>query len=186
MFRFARLFLVVCLLAAGCSQRPAPAFTPLVSGTVVSTPRLDSTRSDLPTQTSAAPTIPPLSNAPTESSIRASPTPDCDNGLQYVADLTVPDGALIARGSTIDKRWQVKNTGTCNWDERYKLELLAGTELGLPKDQSLAPARAGVEIVIRLMLTAPFTPGVYTSAWQAFDPLGSPFGDVIYIEFQVN
>jgi hypothetical protein len=147
---------------------------------------LDTPIAVLATPIIASPTVPLPSNAPTDGSIKPSPTPDCDDGLQYIADLTVPDGALIARGSSIDKRWQVKNTGTCNWDERYRLVLIAGVELGLPKDQSLAPARAGAEIVIRLLLTAPFTPGVYTSAWQAFDPLGNPFGDVIYIEFQVN
>jgi hypothetical protein len=123
---------------------------------------------------------------PTEDSLNPSPTPDCTDGLEFVADLTVPDGALIARGAQVDKRWQVKNSGSCNWDSRYRMVLIAGSELGLPKEQALYPARAGTEAVIRMLFDAPFSPGVYTSAWQAFDPTGEPFGQVIYVEFQVN
>jgi hypothetical protein len=123
---------------------------------------------------------------PTPVSLKASPTPDCTNGMQFVTDLTVPDGALVARGAQIDKRWQVKNTGTCNWDQRYSLVLIAGTELRLANKQALYPARSGTEAVIRMLLTSPMSPGVYTSAWQAFNPDGEPFGDVIYVQFQVN
>jgi hypothetical protein len=115
-----------------------------------------------------------------------SPTPDCSDGLEFVADLTVPDGTNIARGVEVDKRWQVKNTGSCNWNSRYSLVLVAGPELGLPLEQALYPARAGAEALIRLLLTSPVIPGLYISAWQAKDPSGEPFGDVIYVEFQVN
>ncbi len=118
--------------------------------------------------------------------VKPSPTPDCSDGLEFVSDLTVPDGTMIARGAAVDKRWQVKNIGTCNWDERYKLVLVQGPELGLPVEQALFPARAGKEGLIRMLLIAPIGPGVYTSAWQAFNPKGEPFGDVIYIKFQVN
>jgi hypothetical protein len=124
---------------------------------------------------------------PTEvAQVRASPTLDCLDSLGFVADLTVPDGTQIARGVEVDKRWQVKNTGTCNWDSRYRLILVAGSELGLPREQALVPARAGAESVIRLLLISPVVPGLYTSAWQARNPVGELFGDVIYIEIQVN
>ncbi len=127
------------------------------------------------------PTQPPAVQTP-----RPTPTIACGDNLTFVADLTVPDGSYIARLSDVDKRWQVRNTGTCNWDERYRLVLIAGPELGQPKEQALYPARAGAEALIRLVLKAPDTPGVYTSAWQAFNPAGEPFGEVIYVEFQVN
>lgn len=123
---------------------------------------------------------------PPSVSLKPSPTPDCTDGLLFITDLTVPDGTLIARGAQFDKRWQVKNTGSCNWDQRYALVLIAGTELGLDRKQALYPARSGTETVIRMMLTSPVSPGVYTSAWQAFSPDGDPFGDVIYVQFQVN
>lgn len=131
-------------------------------------------------------TVPAAVGLTLATNVRSTPTLDCVNGLQFVADLTVPDGALIARGAQVDKRWQVKNSGTCNWDQRYALVLIAGTELGMPEKQALNPARSGSEAVIRMVLTSPMSPGIYTSAWQAFGPDGEPFGDVIYVQFQVN
>ncbi len=53
-----------------------------------------------------------------EEAARPSTTPVCEDNLKFVADLTVPDGTIVARGALIDKRWQVENNGSCNWDER--------------------------------------------------------------------
>lgn len=58
--------------------------------------------------------------------------------------------------------------------------------MGLPTEQALYPARAGSNLVIRMLLTAPEEPGIYRSAWQAVDPQGEAFGDIIYVEIQVN
>lgn len=131
-------------------------------------------------------TVPTTVGTSTAISARPTSTLDCINALQFVTDLTIPDGALIARGAQVDKRWQIKNTGTCNWDRRYSLVLISGTELGIAKKQALNPARSGSQAVIRMILTAPMSPGIYTSVWQAFGPDGEPFGDVIYLQIQVN
>jgi len=143
-------------------------------------------------QPAASPTGIPATITPqvirtnTQSVVKPTSTLTCVNNLEYISDLTVPDGSLIARGAEIDKRWQVKNSGTCNWDSGYRLVLIAGSELGMPKEQALFPARAGREAVIRMLLKAPFEPGIYTSAWQAVSPSDVPFGEVIYIDIQVN
>jgi hypothetical protein len=89
---------------------------------------------------------------------------------------------VVSPGSSIDKRWRVQNSGSCNWDARYRLRRISGPELGLAADQALFPARSGTQAVIRLQLTAPNEPGAYRSAWQAVDPLGEPFGDPIFVE----
>ncbi len=114
-----------------------------------------------------------------------TPTVDCQADLRFISDVTVPDGTAVSPGQVIDKRWQVKNTGTCNWDERYRLQLVAGQELGAPKAQALVPALSGVKAIIRIVFTAPPDLGTYRSAWQAFDPQGEPFGDPIYIDILV-
>ena len=72
----------------------------------------------------------------------------------------------------LDKRWEVENSGTCNWDERYRLQLIAGPEMGAPPEQALYPARSGTQAVIRIVFTAPAEPGTYRSAWQAYNPAG--------------
>lgn len=119
----------------------------------------------------------------------ASPSPtleNCANDLKYLADLTVPDGEIVNAGEKIDKQWLVRNSGTCNWDERYRLKLVGGfPPLGAEITQLLFPARAGSEVTIQIFFVAPPSSGVYRSAWQAYDPDGLPFGETIYIEINV-
>ncbi len=85
----------------------------------------------------------------------------------------------------MDKRWEVKNSGTCNWGAGYTLRLIAGDILGSNPEQALYPARSGTNLVIRILFQSPLEPGNYNSAWQAFSPDDNPFGDPIFIKFQV-
>ncbi len=170
--------------AAGCAGRVRP--TPQDSSTTRITTSISPARTQQPAVTAVSAITPTATREIVETPAKPSPTPDCSDGLTFVADLTVPDGTLIGRGVQVDKRWQVQNSGTCSWDSSYRLVLVAGPELGLPVEQALYPARAGSEAVIRMLLTAPVSPGVYTSAWQARDPNGEPFGEIIYVEIQVN
>lgn len=175
----------LCLFLFGCSSQPV--------ATVLPTPALTQ---NLPAITAAASPAAKATltlafpSTPTAESVQASgrpsATPSCSNGLLFVADLTVPDGTIIARGAEVDKRWEVKNSGTCNWDQDYRLKLISGIEMGLPIEQALYPARGGSNLVIRMLLKTPGEPGVYRSAWQAIDPQGEVFGDIIYVDIQVN
>jgi hypothetical protein len=113
-------------------------------------------------------------------------TPTCTDDLIFLEDITLPDGAAVKPGQSLDKRWLVENSGTCNWDERYHLKFASGAELGAPIDQALFPARSGAKATLRIVFTAPAEPGTYQSAWQAYDPLGQPFGDPIYLQVVVS
>jgi hypothetical protein len=136
-------------------------------------------------QLPAATGSPAVSADPTDLP-QTSPTPACTAGLTFVSDLTIPDGTIVAPGETLDKRWQVENSGTCNWDSGFSLRLVAGPDLGAPVEQGLFPARSGTGTRIRILFTAPQEPGTYRSEWQAFDPAGNPFGDSFYIEIAVS
>jgi len=109
----------------------------------------------------------------------------CINNLQFIEDLTVPDGSQVIAGSQIDKRWQIENTGTCHWNNAYRLHLLDGVALGAPEAQGLFPAKAGSVIILRILFEAPMEPGLYHSAWQAVSPTGDLFGDPIFMDIQV-
>jgi len=106
---------------------------------------------------------------------------NCENSLTFISDLTIPDGTVVAGGSTLDKRWEVDNTGTCNWGEGYQLRFIGGDEMGTIAAQDIVPARSGTRMTIEIIFTAPAEAGTYRSAWQAYDPGGNPFGDPIYI-----
>jgi len=129
---------------------------------------------------SATPTQFPRTELPLPST-----TPDCEDALRFLEDLTIPDGSRMIAGNPVDKRWRVENAGSCNWDGGYRLRLLGGIAMGVPVEQALYPARAGAQAVIRILFTAPAKPGTYRSAWQAVNPAGEAFGDPFYIEIQV-
>jgi hypothetical protein len=147
------------------------------------TPYLPPT-SDLPA-TPLVVRLPPTATGAVDG-LRASATPTCQPGLTFQEDLTIPDGTLVSPGEALDKRWLVENSGSCNWDEQYRLKWSAGPDLGAPREQALFPARSGTSATIRIQFVAPAEPGIYRSAWQAHDPAGEPFGDPIYIEIVVR
>lgn len=110
---------------------------------------------------------------------------DCTKVLSYIEDLSIPDGTFESAGSSLDKKWHVRNNGTCNWDGSYSLRLISGDTLGAANPQALVPARSGTEATIEIIFTAPSDPGTYSSTWQAYDGDGQPFGDTLYITFNV-
>jgi len=146
-----------------------------------------------PAKITAEPFIPPApvieasqpTNNPVDAPSQASSPADCSNNLTYLQDLTIPDGTQVEAGASIDKRWEVQNSGSCSWDSGYTLRLVAGSNLGAPDQQPLYPARPGAKAVIQVTFTAPSDSDTYSSSWQAFDPQGQAFGDLIFIEIVV-
>jgi hypothetical protein len=158
----------VLILLVGCGE------TTLSKPTTTS--RYSSTNTpELPTFTPGA-TQPPL---PTQ-------TPACTDNLTFVDDATIPDGTIVAPGSSLDKQWLVQNSGTCNWDTRYRLRLVSDEALGASLEQALFPARAGTQANLRILFIAPQEAGEYVSEWQAFDANGIPFGESFYIKIEVQ
>lgn len=109
----------------------------------------------------------------------------CTDDLTFIRDITYPDGSSLLPGKVIEKRWQVQNSGTCDWGAGYTLHMVTGESMGVPDPQPLEPARAGSQAVIEMNFTAPDEPGLYRSVWQAVNPAGEPFGDCFYLEMVV-
>lgn len=131
-------------------------------------------------------TVTPLSvstpTSPVALKTHPTSTPQCNNNLRFLEDLTIADGTIVPPKEKLDKRWSVENNGTCNWDQTYSLRLIGGPDLGSLQEQSLYPARSGTTATLRIRFEAPQEPGTYRSAWQAHGPDGQPFGDPIFIE----
>ncbi len=138
------------------------------------------------TQGFIAPTV-AASEAVIQVSGNLTPTAstDCTNVLSFDKDITIPDGTEVSPGQALDKRWQVRNNGTCDWTAQYTIKLIAGQALGGPDSQGLFPARSGSLAIITMSLTAPTEEGTFRSAWQTFNPDGEAFGDPFYIEIVV-
>ena len=168
--------LLILISASACS--PISTETPFIPPTapaqlIEPTLIINPTQNVVVVQTTPLPTI----VIPTATTNPA----DCINNLKFINDVTIPDNTSITYGATIDKQWLVQNTGTCNWNVDYRLRHVGGAALGAPEEIALYPARSGTQATIQITFTAPFTDGEYESAWQAFDPSGLAFGDLIYI-----
>jgi len=131
---------------------------------------------ELPTAFPLISTLPP----------QPTPTLICTDNLLFIDDVTIPDNTIVAPASKLDKQWLVQNNGGCNWDARYRLRLISGDALGAPPEQALYPARAGTQVNLRILFTAPQETGSYVSEWQAFDANGIPFGESFFIKIVVQ
>lgn len=157
---------------AGCSavfqSQPVPFQPPTLAGEI-------------------SPAVPEKAATPTAvNTPRPAVTLACSDNLKYLNDITIMDGTLVQPGQVLDKRWLVENNGSCNWDARYRLQLVDGSSMGAVEEQALFPARSGVQAEIRMLFTAPIEDGVVHSAWQAYNPEGQAFGDPFYIEIVVE
>ena len=83
---------------------------------------------------------------------------DCVNDLTFVGDLTIPDNTFITYGSTIDKQWLVQNSGTCNWNDKYRLRHIGGAELGAPEEILLLPRQVSAHKPRSKSLSPPPSP----------------------------
>jgi hypothetical protein len=172
------ILLLGIVLVSSCSPAPTP--TPFIPPTAPAR-LIEPTFIIQPT-----PNVVVIQTTPLPTDIPPTPLAgDCVSNLTFVSDLTIPDGTYITYGSTIDKQWLVQNSGTCNWNDRYRFRHVGGGELGAPEEIMLFPAKSGTQAVIQVTFTAPFTDGDYESAWQAFDSFGLAFGDPIYIRIRV-
>jgi hypothetical protein len=171
----AHLFITLFFFTlAACSSQATP--------TLYIPPTRESTQ-DISSQ--LAITTDPVSGTGTPSP-QPSPSPACIPGLAFLEDITIPDGTSVNMGEILDKRWLVENNGSCNWDHRFTLRLIAGPDMAAQPEYALFPARSGTQAEIRILFTAPQEPGAHRSAWQAHDPGGNLFGDPVYIEVVVG
>lgn len=167
------LLLTLASILQGCAisppqRQPANATLPALF--------LPPTQIAVMTPTSPAPVVSP----------ETTPTLPCSDALTYISDLTIPDGSIIQPGASIDKRWEVENSGSCSWESGYTLRLIAGDELSAGNQLTLVPARSGTRAVIRILFQAPQESGNYRSAWQAYNRNDLPFGDPIFMDIVVQ
>ncbi|MBI3151791.1 MAG: hypothetical protein HYZ21_06640 [Chloroflexi bacterium] len=178
----ARLFLNFCLIlltSIFSLQACAPRSTPTPFRPPTSAPPTQ----QLPTTTPVPALFTPLPTPTITVTATAGP---CINDLAFLDDTTVDDGTSFLPGASIDKQWLVQNSGTCDWDATYRLKWVGGSQMGAAEEQLLYPARAATQATLRVIFTAPAEAGSYESAWQAVDPNGNFFGDLVFIKIVVT
>jgi uncharacterized repeat protein (TIGR01451 family) len=101
----------------------------------------------------------------------------CDKAA-FVSDVTIPDGTVLAAGTSFTKTWRLQNVGSCTWTTSYKLVFAGGDYMGVSASAfnlatSVAP---GGTIDLSVNLTAPITVGNFYGYWRLQNASGTNFG----------
>ncbi len=103
----------------------------------------------------------------------ATPTPIIGSGPggcvlkgTYIADVTIPDGTVLAPNAPFLKTWRIRNDGTCSWDAGYQLVYAEGSQMSGPAAVNIPAAAPGQTIDISVNLVAPGVPGDATGMWR--------------------
>lgn len=158
-------------LGAACST-PTPAATP--TRQAIFAPQSSVSPSATPAPPPPAPSPPTLPPRPTATTF-------CADNASFIEDLSIPDGSQVLPGAALDKRWSVRNSGSCDWGPDYRLVQVGTSEIQGPAEVALYPARAGSTAVWQVALVAPAAPGEYLGRWQARAPDGTLFGDEVFV-----
>jgi next-to-BRCA1 protein 1 len=106
---------------------------------------------------------------------------NCINDAKFLEDLTIPDQTIVEASQTLDKRWSVQNSGSCDWGPGYRLVHVSRDDFQADESIALYPARAGAVAVWQVAMSAPFEPGEHIGFWQASSPEGELFGEQVYL-----
>jgi photosystem II stability/assembly factor-like uncharacterized protein len=107
---------------------------------------------------------------------RALAATQCDSA-QFVSDLTVPDGAVFAPGTTFIKTWRLRNIGTCTWTTSYKIVWGGGDQIGAPASVKMPVNVAPGQMVdISVNMITPFAAGHFKGLWKISNAAGVQFG----------
>lgn len=158
--------------------------TALANATVLPT-QAENTVTPQPSETpvSTATPLPPTATAqPTATSVPC-------HRIQFMLDVTVPDGIIFTPGSSFVKTWRLRNAGSCTWNPNYALVFQGGNAMGNPGvvtlNQTVYP---GQSVDVSVGLTAPSAEGTYTGYWALRSDNGVIFalGDNADVSFWVT
>jgi hypothetical protein len=105
--------------------------------------------------------------------------------MEYVEDVTVPDGTEMDPSQNFDKVWRVRNTGTCSWDSSYWLAFVQGDRMDGESVSVGGTVDNGETYDITIDQEAPDEPGTYGGVWEMRNGDDIPFGERLWVEIVV-
>ena len=150
-----------------------------------------------PAPPTAVPTSAPTLSLPTDpviptSVLLPSPTPSAGCDQAAFVDETIPDGSQFPPGTTFNKTWTLRNTGSCTWNANYAVVFSSGTRMNAAEviplpTQSVPP---GSNITITIPFTTPMEGGAYRADFKLRNADGVLFSfkdpsQTFWVEVQV-
>jgi Ig-like domain-containing protein/Big-like domain-containing protein len=129
-------------------------------------------------------TSPPSTAAPAVTVTSGAPGP-CTNDSAFVADVTVPDGTVLAAGQTFNKIWRLRNPGLCTWGAGYDFAFVGGESMGTTTVIAVPNTASGATADLLVAMTAPAAAGTHTGQWR-LRANGVPFGVTVNVSINVQ
>jgi hypothetical protein len=123
----------------------------------------------------------------------ATTNPQNCNIAAFVADITYPDDTPVTGGTSFEKKWRLRNAGSCTWTSGYRLVFVSGDGMGgagsVPITNGTVPPGGMVDVSITL--TAPVSSGTYRGNYKLQAADGTLFGidaagNVFYVRIVVG
>lgn len=165
------LILLSALLVSACGGGQGAAETATPAPTETQPPVTTEAPAEPPAAEVTATAETPVTDE-TPAAVRPTNEPGCTNKASFVADVTVPDNAVINAGETFTKTWRISNTGTCIWASDYTLSYYSENAMGAPASVPLGITYPGETLDISVQLTAPGSPGTYRGNFVIKNPEG--------------
>ena len=169
-----------------------------------------------PTELTALPTLPPLSiestftpsnpnaigstTSPVSTPVSGTPLAVATTGASsstavgcadsiFFADETIPDGTVETAGTTFQKTWRMKNTGTCAWGGGFRFAFAYGDKFGTGSHTITLTTNSvppGGSKDFGITLTAPSVPNTYRGCWKMQTDQGYWFGQAACVSIKVS
>ena len=116
--------------------------------------------------------------APTQEPMPVStPVPSCLDSIEYIKDVTIPDGTRIDEGDWFAKTWRLRNNGDCTWTRDYDLVFLSGYRMSGSTVKTInGTIKPGQIVDLSVDLKAPDDYGTYWGYWMLRNANGDIFG----------
>lgn len=173
---------------------PLPTNTLLPTATLAIIPTFEAASTPFTFNTQQPGLTPIASLVPTISAGSIGGTKNGCNDGQFESEDGVTDGTVLAPEAKFKKSWDIKNIGTCAWDEGYSFTFMpdlstpgfTGYSILLRKDKPEDHTKPNSSQNFVLKLTAPKAKGDYIGYWKLKDDKGNFFGPLVFLKITVK
>ncbi len=122
--------------------------------------------------------------------VPVKPTAVPCNWVQFIADVSVPDGTTYAQ-TRPSPRPRIKNIGSCTWTKYYDVAFDSRASWVRRILSTFPKLKPGETVDISVDMVAPITPGEYTGNWKLVNEDGVRFGtrnqkDPFWVKIKVS
>jgi hypothetical protein len=100
------------------------------------------------------------------------------NLAYFEADLNYVDDTEVPAGTNFDKKWRLRNNGSCTWTSSYRVIFVSGDAMGGAGSTQLTNGTVapGSSVDVSVNLTAPAAAGTYRGNFKLQAADGTTFG----------